>query len=242
MKPNETEIEIENVGLVLFKSSTIYKRMIIKLKPFEGIVVTFPESYNIKRAIKFVNSKKDWINKSKEKIKKQEQKVTVFDENSVFETRSFKLKVQTHKNNDVLLRLENGILKVFYPENIPVSNSSVQEAIRFGIEKAMRIEAKKTLPAKVMQLAAEHGFKYKKVSVKNLKSRWGSCSSDDNINLNIQLMRLPDYLVDYVIFHELCHTVEKNHGAEFWKLLNKCTDNKAKSLAKEMNFYKTCIY
>jgi predicted metal-dependent hydrolase len=55
-------------------------------------------------------------------------------------------------------------------------------------------------------------------------------------------MRLPDYLIDYVILHELCHTKEKNHGIKFWNLLDKCTDNKAKTLSKEINNYSTFIY
>jgi predicted metal-dependent hydrolase len=86
-------------------------------------------------------------------------------------------------------------------------------------------------------MAAKHRFAFKAVYIKNLKSKWGSCSSQGNINLNLHLMRLPDHLIDYIILHELCHTRQMNHGPEFWKLLNTITGGKAQQLDKEMKNY-----
>ena len=231
------QIEIEDVGLVFFKSSERYKRISIKLKPFEGVQVFYPKGCCIEKAIDFANKKKQWIKNTKEKIKEHESKSTIFDENSDFKTANFKLQVQKYSGVNVRIQLKNGILDVFYPESVHVSNSSVQEAIRLSIEKAMRLEAKKILPPRISQLASQFGFQYNKIFIKNLKSRWGSCSGVNNINLNIHLVRLPEYLSDYVMLHELCHTKEKNHGPNFWKLLDQCTDNKAKIFAKEVNNY-----
>lgn len=87
--------------------------------------------------------------------------------------------------------------------------------------EALRKEAKSVLPQRLEELATEHGFKYNRVAIKNAKTRWGSCSFRNNINLNMHLTRLDDDLIDYVILHELCHTVEKNHSARFWALLQK---------------------
>lgn len=99
--------------------------------------------------------------------------------------------------------------------------------------KTLRLEAKKYLPVKVKEFSEKHNLGYKKVFIKNMKSRWGSCSSQNNINLNLHLMRLPEKLIDYVILHELAHIKEKNHGKSFWSLLNTLIED-AKALDKEL--------
>ena len=90
-------------------------------------------------------------------------------------------------------------------------------------------------------LAEKYGLSFADLRVKNLKTRWGSCSSVNNINLNIHLMRLPEHLIDYVILHELAHTIHKNHGKGFWQTLDKFSGN-ARLLAKEMRQYRTVTY
>ncbi len=97
-----------------------------------------------------------------------------------------------------------------------------------------RKEARDYLPARVHELALRNNFHYSKVSLRNNRSRWGSCSHKNNISLNIRLMRLPGHLTDYVILHELVHTVHKNHGKEFWSLLEKITGN-ARGLDRELS-------
>lgn len=70
-------------------------------------------------------------------------------------------------------------------------------------------------------LAAEHGFRYNRVTVRAQRTRWGSCSEQNNLSLNVKLARLPDELIDYVLLHELVHTRVKNHGRPFWDELEK---------------------
>ena len=84
-----------------------------------------------------------------------------------------------------------------------------------------RDAARITLISKLDKLAAEHGFTYNRVFIRNQKSRWGSCSAKNNISLNMQLLKLEDELIDYVILHELVHTRVKNHGKAFWAELEK---------------------
>jgi predicted metal-dependent hydrolase len=96
-----------------------------------------------------------------------------------------------------------------------------------------KIEARKKITTRLAQLAKQYGFTYKKVSIRNQRTRWGSCSAKGNISLNIKLVALPPELFDYVILHELVHTRVHNHSRKFWEELDKYVSNgkaKAKSL------------
>ena len=83
----------------------------------------------------------------------------------------------------------------------------------------LRAEAKERLPPRLRELAAGNGFEFNRVVIKHNVSNWGSCSSKGNINLNLNLVRLPRELQDYVMLHELCHLKYMNHGPEFHALL-----------------------
>ena len=89
----------------------------------------------------------------------------------------------------------------------------------------LRKDAKLVLPARCGALAERYGFTYNKVFIKHNRSNWGSCSAKKNLNLNLNLVRLPAELRDYVILHELCHLRQMNHGTEFHTMLESlCLD------------------
>lgn len=80
-------------------------------------------------------------------------------------------------------------------------------------------QAKQFLIERCHRLAEKHGLPFNRVAIRNQKTRWGSCSIIGNINLNIQAYRLPDHLRDYIILHELVHTLHHNHSPAFWRKL-----------------------
>ena len=96
--------------------------------------------------------------------------------------------------------------------------------------------AKEFLEGRVRELADKFGFVYNKVTIRNQKTRWGSCSGKNNINLNMKLMNIPNHLIDYVILHELVHTKVKNHSPIFWASLDRYVGN-AKVIDKELKQY-----
>jgi len=97
-------------------------------------------------------------------------------------------------------------------------------------------EAKKVITRRTQELARQFGFSYKRITIRSQKTRWGSCSRDNKISLNLKLVKLPDQLRDYVILHELVHTRVKSHGVNFWALLNSVIE-KAKLLDKQLGKY-----
>lgn len=92
--------------------------------------------------------------------------------------------------------------------------------------ESLRRQAKAELPPRLASLAARYGFTYNKVTIKHNATNWGSCSTKGNINLNLNIVRLPRVLQDYVLLHELCHLRHLDHGHAFHLLLEHLlTDN-----------------
>ena len=108
----------------------------------------------------------------------------------------------------------------------PEGSHELDIFLRQVLVEVLRTEAKLILPNRLAFFASRFGFSYGKVMIKHNSSNWGSCSSRGNINLNLNLVRLPEPLCDYVILHELCHLRYPDHGPAFHSLLEKlCTDN-----------------
>jgi predicted metal-dependent hydrolase len=93
------------------------------------------------------------------------------------------------------------------------------EDLQSLIKKQLWRLAKRELPVKVMELAAHHGLAVNRVSVRNQRSRWGSCSAKGVVSLNYRLVQVPEFVRDYVIIHELMHLRQMNHSERFWKLV-----------------------
>jgi predicted metal-dependent hydrolase len=102
-------------------------------------------------------------------------------------------------------------------------------------------EASRKLTLRLDYLARKFGFSFNRVFIRNQRTRWGSCSHNNNISLNIKLLRLPEELMDYVILHELTHTRIKNHSREFWTELDKHIPD-SKKIASRLRKYRLELF
>ena len=112
------------------------------------------------------------------------------------------------------------------------------EARKQETPKVDRAEARERIVKRLEELAKQHDFSYNRVFIRSQKTKWGSCSGSQNINLNVKLMELPAELMDYVIFHELVHLDIKNHGPQFWAKLDEYVGGNAKKVDKELKKYR----
>jgi len=120
----------------------------------------------------------------------------------------------------------------------------IESASRIANNSVIRLARKESrikLIRRLYELAHQHCLHYNRISIRDQKTVWGSCSIKNNINLNIRLAWLPDELIDYVILHELMHTKIRNHKEEFWNALEEKIAS-VKSIREKLKSYRYLYY
>jgi predicted metal-dependent hydrolase len=110
--------------------------------------------------------------------------------------------------------MDSGVVVRFADQQLYLNAA---DDLRIAVESRMRTLATKELPNRTFELAREHGMDLQSVSVRNQRSRWGSCSVRKRISLNWRLIQTPPFVTDYIIIHELMHLKEMNHSPRFWE-------------------------
>lgn len=123
-----------------------------------------------------------------------------------------------------------------YKQRLKMERLELRAKMLEAAEPIDRLTARKILVDRLDYLAKRYGFNYNRVFIKNQKTRWGSCSTKNNINLNVNLVRLPQELIDYTIIHELVHTRVKNHSQDFWDQMDALLGD-AKKMDKKLSAY-----
>lgn len=227
-------IEDKDLGEIKLVENIRARRIIVKKKG-ESLQLTYPKGVSLSYIQKVVEEMKPRLIK----LVENRQKKVLFTPESVFKTFSFTLNItESQSTRSYYMNLKDGILAISCPANTNYEEDDIQDKIREMIENAFRYEAKRIFPSKVEQLASKFNFTVSGVKINKSRTRWGSCNSRKSINLSYFCMLLPEYLVDFIILHELCHTKEMNHGDRFWALLDSVTNSKAKELTKELQAFK----
>jgi len=224
-------IEIEEIGSVTITRRKGTKRISVRIKPDGSVQVLHPWFTGQKEVLGFVLQQAEWI---KTHQKKMVGKRIYYRADETLKTKNHSIQLVAVDQGKLQAVIKGDRVVITIPRDMDEHSEQVQGFVKKVVTEVCRKEAKELLPARTRELALLYGFTCEKVYIKNLKSKWGSCSSLGNINFNLSLMLLPDHLIDYIILHELAHTREHNHGAGFWKLLNILTNNKAKEYDREI--------
>ncbi|MDB9525532.1 SprT family zinc-dependent metalloprotease [Oscillatoria sp. CS-180] len=190
---------------------------------FQGnLEVVVPQGFNPKEIPDILERRRGWITKTLKRIEKQRDALP--EEHSV------------EKPTSLELRSRGEIWTVVYKKargsTVALTQSSPQELTLRGkiddsedcrelLRSWLQRKARAELSPWLQDISQRCDLAYSRMTVRGQSTRWGSCSSSQSISLNYKLLFLPSHLVDYVLIHELCHTVHMNHSKAFWQLVKR---------------------
>jgi predicted metal-dependent hydrolase len=194
------------IAYVLVRSPRA-RRYILRLRP-DGIVrVTIPPRGSRREAIEVVERHRPWIERQWRQRMAERRAHEVWQDGTriLFRGREVALAVSVARQ---------GWRVAFADQSLHVPSSG---RIRDGVEQRLRLLAEQELEPRLRRFAAQHGLAVKQVTVRNQRTRWGSCSRGGCISLNWRLVQMPPAVADYILLHELMHLRQANHSRRFWR-------------------------
>lgn len=197
-------IVVEGVSMAIrFVRHPRARRYVLRVSPSMEAVVTVPRRGSLREGRRFAEAHRAWLARERATLVatiERSRPLSIGD--------SVLLSGVPHR----IIRQDTRTLQVG-AHRVPLANGSVNESVRRWLRGVARAE----LPSRLHQLAVEHGLGVQSVSVRNQRTRWGSCSSDGRISLNWRLVQMPEDVRDYVLLHELMHLRVRNHSPRFWR-------------------------
>ena len=184
------------------------RRYILRVRPDGTLRVTVPRGGSRRQAEQFVRKHQRWICRERDRVR-SEHAPTEWTDGSVILLRGSFV--------PIVVESGDGAMMVRYGDR-EVSMSPADN-VRPAVEDDLKLVAKDELVPRLHELAAVHGLALGAVSIRNQRSRWGSCARNGNIALNFRLVQMPSDVRDYVLLHELMHIRHQNHSRRFWKLV-----------------------
>jgi len=169
------------------------------------LIIRAPKRLSIEKIQDFINEKENWINRKKILIENQIKDVTSNHNKLLYLGNFFPINVE-----------QNASKELFFTGEEFIANSIEPDSLSLSIKKWYKNKFKEIALPRVAYFANKHNLMVNQVRIKNQKTMWGSCSSKNNINLNYLLLMAPMGVIDYVIVHELVHTIHRNHSTDFW--------------------------
>ena len=209
----QSVIQDAEFGAVTVRRSKLSRHIKLKIDQRGGISISMPMRAPLFMATSLLAQSRPQIRSHLSKAQKEQAVLT----NGSLIGKSHRLSI-IH-GHEFTSRLSGTELLITLPVGTQATDQAAQHFIKEAALKALRTQAKAYLSRRLQSLALQHGFTYSNLRFSNAGTRWGSCSSNGTISLNIWLMQLPFDLIDYVLIHELCHTQHMDHSDRFWSLV-----------------------
>jgi predicted metal-dependent hydrolase len=198
---------------LLFVPNNRSKRYILRLKPDGTARVTIPRGGSQTKARQFTLKNVDWLRRQVTRIAARPVGSPAWHVGTEILFRGDAVKIDAEDSSSIKIADQT------------ISVTQIHQDHRHQIERYLRRLAAVELPPRVLHFAQWHGLKVQRVSVRNQKSRWGSCSRRGTISLNWRLIQAPAFVADYIVLHELMHLRQMNHSPKFWQEVeNVCPD------------------
>jgi predicted metal-dependent hydrolase len=189
---------------LLFVHHPRARRYLLRLRPDGTARVTIPRRGTIAAARDFAARNRDWLERQLQRLAAQPQLPVTWPAGTEILFRGEPVRVDRDESGAICLGRER----------IRFSGSAAD--LRPAVQRHLHRLAARELPPRVRELAARHGIVVTRVTVRNQRTRWGSCSRHGAISLNWRLIQAPDSVRDYIILHELAHRRQMNHSDKFW--------------------------
>ena len=193
---------------VEFVRSPRARRYILRIRPDGSLRVTLPRWGSKREARAFVARQRRWIARQREGLRRH-QPCRVWQDGSEIWLRGERVRVTVASHAD-------GVTIAYGDRHVDARS---EDDVRAAIELDLRDLAVAELGPRLRELAAAHDLHPGRVSIRNQRSRWGSCARAGNIALNFRLVQMPPAVRDYVLVHELMHLRQQNHSTRFWRLV-----------------------
>ena len=216
MKKIIFQYDTETIEVIVTKSNR--KSLSIAIQPDGNLLVKAPLQLSDDEILKWIKSKTGWIIRQREKVLEQ-QKV-----NPPKRYRSGEKFSYMGKEYELEVRISDaraGMVGILADKIVVFSKVDSEDVVERILNSWYVEQAKIWIPKRVRFFAGQMGERYKNITIKNQKKRWGSCSSDRNLNFNWRLIMMPEEITDYVVVHELCHLKQMNHSKAFWDEVEK---------------------
>lgn len=224
-QPHDKPAEIDYELLV----SSRARRVSLKVEPGRGLIVTIPRRFARRDVPAVVEQHRAWIEKTRsearlavpERFRQWPPETLVLPAIGQVLELSFQFAAASLKP---VVSMESGNVG----KRIPVILGCTADDMKMGVNElqgVLKNLARQYLPIRLAMLADAHGLVYQRTQIRGQRTRWGSCSSTGTISLNYKLLFLSPGLVDYVLLHELAHTLHMNHSPDFWHQLQSMLPN-----------------